>query len=159
VARPYYAAAKFAARCWPKVTIWYRVRSNAVAYFPPSRPRVQRQRRGERRSYGPETQLRHWVGYRNCSSGPLVPLFMGNHGITLRYLQLRLACGVRWSVSAPVVGETTRLAGNLILLCTDLYPRPAEIIRLYGWRFKLKSASSRPSHTWGLTLITSGCKT
>ena len=55
VADAYYAAAKFAhslrAHDHHLVT---RVRSNAVAYFPPSRPRSGK-RRGRRRTYGPKT--------------------------------------------------------------------------------------------------------
>src|SRR5881296_1132520 len=63
VADAYYAAAKFArsllAQGHHLVT---RVRSNAVAYFPPSRPRLGK-RRGRRRLYGPKTRLRDWFRY------------------------------------------------------------------------------------------------
>src|SRR5437870_7038174 len=64
VADAYYAAAKFArsllAHGHHLVT---RVRSNAVAYFPPSKARCAK-RRGRRSIYGPKTQLRDWFRYR-----------------------------------------------------------------------------------------------
>src|SRR5213596_1040604 len=60
VADAYYAAAKFARSLLSDghhlVT---RVRSNAVAYFPPS-PRRRRKRRGRRRIYGHKTHLQDW---------------------------------------------------------------------------------------------------
>src|SRR5258707_1662774 len=80
VADAYYAAAKFArsllSRGHHLVT---RVRSNAVAYFPPSRPR-SRKRRGRRRLYGPKTQLRDWFRYRKQFSKASSPVY-GESGI------------------------------------------------------------------------------
>src|SRR5437867_1393983 len=59
VADAYYAAAKFArALLTNGHHLVTRVRSNAVAYFPPSRPRSGK-RRGRRTIYGPKTHLRH----------------------------------------------------------------------------------------------------
>jgi hypothetical protein len=64
VAGAYYDAAKFArflmADGHHLIT---RVRSNAVAYFPPS-TRHRRKRRGRRRIYGPKTPLQDWFRYR-----------------------------------------------------------------------------------------------
>jgi hypothetical protein len=66
VADAYYAAAKFARALLAEghhlVT---RVRSNAVAYFPPSKSkRRSGKRRGPRQTYGHKTQLRDWFRYR-----------------------------------------------------------------------------------------------
>jgi len=84
VADAYYAAAKFArsllAHGHHLVT---RVRSNAVAYFPPSRPRSAK-RRGRRRIYGHKTQLRDWFRYHKQFLQAPSPVY-GESGITLRY--------------------------------------------------------------------------
>src|SRR5205809_1292822 len=59
VADAYYAAAKFARSLLAhRHHLVTRVRSNAVAYFPPSRPRSSK-RRGRRPIYGPITHLGH----------------------------------------------------------------------------------------------------
>ena len=84
VADAYYAAAKFArsllAHGHQLVT---RVRSNAVAYFPPPQRR-SRQRRGRRRIYGPKTHLRDWFRYRKQFLKAASPVY-GESGIVLRY--------------------------------------------------------------------------
>jgi len=147
VADAYYAAAKFArallANGHHLVT---RVRSNAVAYFPPSRPR-SRQRRGRRPIYGPKTQLRDWFRYRKQFSKAPSPVY-GESGVTLRYLSHDLLWRPLGQLVRFVwVSHPTR--GNLILLCTDLTLDPLAIIRLYGWRFKIEVSFKQAIHTVG----------
>ena len=146
VADAYYAAAKFArgllAQGHHLVT---RVRTTAVACFPAS-PRP-RKRRGRRAVYGRKTKLRDWFALEKRFRKAPSPVY-GESGVTLRYytydlLWRRLGCLVRfvWVV------HPTR--GQLVLLCTDLTLPPLDIIRLYGWRFKIEVSFKQAIHTVG----------
>ena len=148
VADAYYAAAKFACSLLRSghhlVT---RVRCNAVAYFPPSQRRSRKRRRGRRRLYGERTHLRDWFRYRERFRKAASPVY-GESGITLRYYSYDLL----WRPLGQLVRfvwvcHPTR--GNLILLCTDLSMEPLDIIRLYGWRFKIEVSFKQAIHTVG----------
>src|ERR1017187_6999930 len=146
VADAYYAAAKFArgllAQGHHLVT---RVRSNAVACFPAS-PRPGK-RRGRPAVYGRKTKLRDWFALEKRFHKAPSPVY-GESRVTLRYytydlLWRRLGSLVRfvWVV------HPTR--GQLVLLCTDLTLPPLDIIRLYGWRFKIEVSFKQAIHTVG----------
>jgi hypothetical protein len=148
VADAYYAAARFARSLLAKghhlVT---RVRSNAVAYFPPPPRRARQRRRGRRQLYGAKTRLQDWFRYRKQFTKASSPVY-GESGITLRYLSHDLLWRpLGQSVRFVWVSHPTR--GNLILLCTDLTLDPLEIIRLYGWRFKIEVSFKQAIHTVG----------
>ncbi len=146
VADAYYAAAKFvrALRTGGHHLIT-RVRSNAVAYHRPSPRRAQR--RGRNRLYGPKSRLRDWFGYRQLFTKALSPVY-GETGVSLRYC----SCDLLWRPLGQLVRFVWVLhptRGRLVLLCTDLTLAPLEIIRLYGWRFKIEVSFRQAIHTLG----------
>src|SRR6266699_594775 len=148
VADAYYAAAKFAGSLLANghhlVT---RVRSNAVAYFPPSPRRCRKPHRGRRRLYGHKTPLQDWFRFRKQFLKAPSPVY-GESGITLRYLSQDLLWRPLGQLVRFVsVSHPTR--GNLILLCTDLTLDALEIIRHYGWRFKIEVSFKQAIHTVG----------
>jgi hypothetical protein len=146
VADAYYAAAKFARSLLAQGHhLVSRVRCNGVAYFPASSPKGSR--RGRPATYGIKTKLRDWFRYKKDFTKAPSPVY-GETGVTLRYYTFdlfwrKLGCLVRfvWVI------HPTR--GRLVLLCTDLTLEPLEIIRLYGWRFKIEVSFKQAIHTVG----------
>lgn len=146
VADAYYAAAKFArALLGQGHHLVTRVRSTAVAYFPAS-PRKGK-RRGRRATYGPKSKLDHWFRYAKDFTKALSPVY-GETGVTLRYYSHDLF----WRRLGQVVRFVWVLhptRGRLVLLCTDVTLAPLEILRLYGWRFKIEVSFKQAIHTVG----------
>src|ERR1039457_5414475 len=124
-----------AALCW---TNW--------AIFSPASPRTGK-RGGRPAVYGRKTKLRDWFALEKRFHKAPSPVY-GESRVTLRYytydlLWRRLGSLVRfvWVV------HPTR--GQLVLLCTDLTLPPLDIIRLYGWRFKIEVSFKQAIHTVG----------
>jgi len=146
VADAYYAAEKFArlllANGHHLVT---RVRINAVAYLPAPPPR--RKRRGRRKVYGHKIKLRRWFGGPKAFVQAPSPVY-GEKGVTLRYYSHDLFWRQLGRVGRFVwVDHPQR--GRMVLLCTDLTLEPMEILRLYGWRFKIEVSFKQAIHTVG----------
>ena len=146
VADAYYAAEKFArtllAHGHHLVT---RVRITGVAYFPA--PTTLSKRRGRRKIYGNKTKLRSWFGYRQDFLKALSPVY-GEKGVPLRYYSHDLLWRQLGRVVRFVWVDHPR-RGQMILLCTDLTLAPMEILRLYGWRFKIEVSFKSAIHTVG----------
>jgi hypothetical protein len=146
VADAYYAAAKFARRLLAQGHhLVSRVRCNGVAYFPASPPKGKR--RGRRARYGAKSKLHDWFRYKKQFTKAPSPVY-GETGVALRYYTFDLF----WRKLGRLVRfvwviHPTR--GRLVLLCTDLTLAPLDIIRLYGWRFKIEVSFKQAIHTVG----------
>jgi hypothetical protein len=146
VADAYYAAAKFA-RALLKAGhhLVTRVRTNAVAYFPAS-PRKSK-RRGRHALYGRKTKLRDWFRLEKHFVKASSPVY-GESSVRLRYY----TCDLIWRPLGRLVRFVWVIhpnRGRLVLLCTDLTLAPLDIIRLYGWRFKIEVSFKQSIHTLG----------
>jgi hypothetical protein len=146
VADAYYAAEKFARALLNNghhlVT---RVRITATAYFPA--PPRRKKGRGRPKTYGPRTRLRTWFRNTKQFSKAPSPVY-GEKGVTLRYYSFDLLWRKLGRVVRFVwVDHPTR--GQMILLCTDLTLEPMDILRLYGWRFKIEVSFKQAIHTVG----------
>src|SRR6266567_5341273 len=147
VADAYYAAGKFARHLLNAGHhLVSRVRSNAVAFFPPpSNPRVKR--RGRPRLYGRKTKLRHWFRLKARFQTVRLALY-DDRQVNLRYFSRDLL----WRPLGQLVRfvwVTHPHRGRLILLCTDLTMTPLDILRLYAWRFKIEAGFWQAIHTVG----------
>jgi DDE superfamily endonuclease len=147
VADAYYAAGKFARNLLNHGHhLVSRVRSNAVAFFPPPTA-TKAKRRGRPRLYGRKTKLRHWFRLKARFHTLKSPLY-DDHQTTLRYYSRDLI----WRPLGRLVRfvwVTHPSRGRLILLCTDLTMTPLDIIRLYAWRFKIEAGFWQAIHTVG----------
>jgi hypothetical protein len=146
VADAYYAAGKFARSLLDRGHhLGSRVRSNAVAFFPP--PAFKAKRRGRPRRYGRKTKLKRWFDLQTRFVTVKSPLY-NDRQVNLRYFSRDLL----WRPLGQLVRfvwviHPTR--GRCILLCTDLTMTPLDILCLYGWRFKIEAGFWQAIHTVG----------
>jgi len=125
-----------------------RVRTNAVAYLPAPVPSVRK--RGRPRKYGPKVALRSLFDHPETMEAVDSPVY-GEKGVTLRICSMDLLWRpVGFLVRFVMVMHPTR--GKCILMCTDLELAPIEIIRLYGYRFKIEVSFKQSLHVIGAFL-------
>ncbi|MBX3178188.1 MAG: transposase [Candidatus Hydrogenedentes bacterium] len=149
VADAYYASRKIAlpllGRGQHLVT---RVRNNAVAYRPAPAP--EKRRRGRPRTYGEKVALRS-LFEEPGEAGELQSPVYGESGVILRvWTQDLLWRPLGVPVRFVAVEHPTR--GRLILMTTDLSLEPLDVIRLYGYRFKIEVSFKAALRTVGAYL-------
>jgi hypothetical protein len=111
-----------------------RMRSNAVAY----RPVIARgpKRRGRPKLYGKKVRI-HTLFSDTAALQTMPSPVYGEKQVTLQYR----VCDLLWRPAGRIVRfvlviHPTR--GRCLLMCTDTQLSPADIIRLYGLRFKIE---------------------
>ena len=125
-----------------------RVRSNAVAYLPAPVPEVRR--RGRPRKYGAKIKLKSLFDDRETMEALASPVY-SECDITLRLRSMDLLWRpVGRMVRFVAVDHPIR--GKCILMCTDLELAPIEIVRLYGFRFKIEVSFKQALHVVGAFL-------
>lgn len=135
VADAYYASRKTAL---PLLRLGHhlvtRVRCNAVGYFPAPVP--EHRKRGRPRLYGEKVPLKSLFDQPDAMQTLESPVY-GESGVQLGVWTLDLLWRpVGILVRFVAVIHPTR--GRLILMTTDLALQPVDVIRLYGYRFKIE---------------------
>lgn len=137
VADAYYASRKIAL---PLLRLGHhlitRVKNNAVAYFPAPVP--ERPKRGRPKQYGEKCRLKSLFDDPTTMQTLESPVY-GESGVKLGvWTRDLLWRPVGILVRFVAVLHPTR--GRLILMTTDLTLEPLDVIRLYGYRFKIEVA-------------------
>lgn len=111
-----------------------RVRSNAVAYLPAAAP--DKPGRGRPRLYGQKLPIKSLFSQPEEAQDLQSPVY-GESGVMLRvWTRDLLWRPLGLLVRFVAVAHPTR--GKLILMTTDLTLEPRDVIRLYGYRFKIE---------------------
>lgn len=125
-----------------------RVRTNAVAYLAAPVPKVRK--RGRPRKYGQKIALKSLFDHPETMEAVASPVY-GECDVTLRICSIDLL----WRPVGAIVrfvAVTHPTRGKCILLCTDPELTPIEIVRLYGYRFKIEVSFKQSLHVVGAFL-------
>jgi len=121
------------------------VRKNAVAYWP-ALPSSEK-RRGPKRKYGPKVKLK--TLFQDLANFSEVPsLAYGETQVTIRYRPIDLL----WRPVGILVRFVLVIHpqhGSKIFMTTDLSLSPLDILRIYGFRFKIEVAFKQALYTLG----------
>lgn len=138
VADAYYASGKIVRGLLAKGNhLITRVKSNAAAYLPPPAPPAHAPcQRGRPKKYGDKIKVASLLNNENAFSQAQSPIY-GETNITIRFH----AADLLWRpvgilVRFVAVRHPTR--GSILLMSTDLTLTPLQIIKIYGWRFKIE---------------------
>jgi hypothetical protein len=125
-----------------------RVRSNAVAYHPALQS--DRPRRGRPKVYGDKVRLKELFNDQTKMETVQSPVY-GEKDVNLLVRSIDLLwrpVGVK--VRFVAVKHPTR--GKCLLMSSDLELEPVDIIRLYGYRFKIEVSFKQSIHVVGAFL-------
>ncbi len=123
-----------------------RVRSNGVAYFQPT-DEMQPQGRGRKKTYGEKTSLKNLLTKSELFVNESSPVY-GEEKVIIKYLCINLLWRpVGRLVRFVIVKHPNR--GNIFLMSTDLELSPIDIIKIYGYRFKIEVSFKQILHTIG----------
>ena len=125
-----------------------RLRMNAVAYYPAKQPEVRR--RGRPKTYGGKVALKSLFAAPEKMTEIPSPVY-GEQDVQLCVRSLDLLWRpVGHLVRFVAVQHPAR--GRILLMTTDLALEPADVIRLYGYRFKIEVAFKAALRTVGAFL-------
>jgi len=121
------------------------VRKNAVAYWPA--PPNTEKRRGPKRKYGAKVKLKTLFQDLSHFSEAPSPAY-GETQVTIRYRSIDLL----WRPVGILVRFVLVLHpqhGSKIFMTTDLSLSPLDVLRIYGFRFKIEVAFKQALYTLG----------
>jgi len=149
VADAYYASCKIALPLLrAEHHLVTRVRHNAVGYLPAPVP--ERRKRGRPKLYGEKYPLKRLFEEASLMQTIQSPVY-GEAGVELRVWRRDLLWRpVGILVRFVAVAHPTR--GRIILMTTDLTLAPEDVIRLYGYRFKIEVGFKSALHVVGAFL-------
>ena len=128
---------------WDLIT---RVRSNAVAYFPPTVD-MQPKSRGRKKVYGEKVKLKTFAENKEEMVEIPSPVY-GETGVFIRYRCVDLLWRpIGRMVRFVIVVHPVR--GIIFLMGTDLTLSPMDIIQIYGYRFKIEVSFKQILRTIG----------
>ena len=126
-----------------------RVRSNAVAYLPPLAEEMAS--RGRKKIYGAKVRLKDFFSELGKFSPMESPVY-GEEGVEIMVSSIQLLSRRFGGKLLQFVFVIHPTRGKMILLSTDLFLEPREVIRLYSYRFKIEVAFRAAVHSFGIFL-------
>jgi hypothetical protein len=124
-----------------------RVKSNSVAFFPPTPPPSRPRPKGRPAKYGKKIKIASLLKDVSRFQEAPSPVY-GEKGVTLRFRTADLL----WrpvGILVRFVVVLHPLRGAILLMCTDLTLPPLDIIRIYGLRFKIEVSFKQALHVIG----------